>query len=322
MPFNNNKNDKKHKNQKRRLQRSKQQQQQSNNPAATPAQLERPVIVGPDSLEVLQGTLFGQAVAIVLCGESHEDSLDVTRTNGIFEPHEGWIAQASLRQDILRYAFQDKNVDANTNANITTTPAVTNRIMTNVIAASSASASFGGGGKPRNQKLLTLTGAKEWGQQKMEEMDIYGRIVLLWIRHTPVEARKVKGQAFLLQVLSEEEYREQIEDDTDDDNDNDDDNDDDADDDDDNEDEDESWYHPTDEQLPAAVRQWIAFDEDSTASSSNTDGTKFQSFEWGDLDSQGMYIPYNGNDRELKKFPNNTILRESCGYSPIIFITL
>jgi len=80
-----------------------------------------------------------------------------------------------------------------------------------------------------------------------------------------------------VQVLSEEEYREQqIYDEDDDDDDNDDDDDDeDA----------ESWYPSTDEQLPAAVRQWIAFDEDST-SFSNTNGTKFQSFEWGDFDSQ------------------------------------
>jgi len=108
-----------------------------------------------------------------------------------------------------------------------------------VIAASEASGD-GGGGKTRDPTLMTLTGAQEWGQKKMEEMEMYGRIVLLWVQQTPAEARKVKGQAFVLQVLSEEEYREQqIYDEDDDDDDNDDDDDDeDA----------ESWYPSTDEQ--------------------------------------------------------------------------
>jgi len=56
-----------------------------------------------------------------------------------------------------------------------------------VIAASEASGD-GGGGKTRDPTLMTLTGAQEWGQKKMEEMDRYGRMVLLWVRQPPPEA--------------------------------------------------------------------------------------------------------------------------------------
>ncbi len=40
---------------------------------------------------MLRGELFGTQVALLLCGESHEDAIDVTRKGGYFLPDEGWI---------------------------------------------------------------------------------------------------------------------------------------------------------------------------------------------------------------------------------------
>ena len=48
-------------------------------------------VVGPEYFQVLQGELFGRHVALVLCGESHYDALDVTRSGGRFSPREGWV---------------------------------------------------------------------------------------------------------------------------------------------------------------------------------------------------------------------------------------
>ena len=51
----------------------------------------RPAVVGPDYMQILKGTLAGRDMALILCGESHEDALDVTRSAGRFDPEEGWI---------------------------------------------------------------------------------------------------------------------------------------------------------------------------------------------------------------------------------------
>lgn len=41
--------------------------------------------------QLLRGQLFGKEVALILCGEAHEDAIDVTRKDGYFLPKEGWI---------------------------------------------------------------------------------------------------------------------------------------------------------------------------------------------------------------------------------------
>ena len=53
-------------------------------------------VVGPDYMQVLRGELFGQQVALVLCGESHEDAIDVTRKDGYFLPKEGWVNSSKV----------------------------------------------------------------------------------------------------------------------------------------------------------------------------------------------------------------------------------
>ena len=48
-------------------------------------------VVGPDYMQVLRGRLFGREVALILCGEAHEDAIDVTRKDGFFLPQEGFV---------------------------------------------------------------------------------------------------------------------------------------------------------------------------------------------------------------------------------------
>lgn len=48
-------------------------------------------MVGPDNIQVLRGEVLGKQVALVLCGESHNEALDLTRPHAILEPKCGWV---------------------------------------------------------------------------------------------------------------------------------------------------------------------------------------------------------------------------------------
>jgi hypothetical protein len=48
-------------------------------------------ILGPEIIQTLRGNLLGRDVAIVLCGESHEDAIDLSRPEGILDPQRGWV---------------------------------------------------------------------------------------------------------------------------------------------------------------------------------------------------------------------------------------
>lgn len=52
-------------------------------------------LVGPAAIQTLRGRLHGREVALIFCGESHEDTIDLTREKSIMEPEEGWVAVAS-----------------------------------------------------------------------------------------------------------------------------------------------------------------------------------------------------------------------------------
>ncbi|CAK9069719.1 unnamed protein product [Durusdinium trenchii] len=47
-------------------------------------------VCGPEWIRTLRGELLGRSVALVLCGEAHEDVLDLTRKKCIIEPEKGW----------------------------------------------------------------------------------------------------------------------------------------------------------------------------------------------------------------------------------------
>lgn len=48
-------------------------------------------VVGPDYMTLLTGKVSGRSVSLYLCGESHEEAIDVTRKGGKFLSQEGWI---------------------------------------------------------------------------------------------------------------------------------------------------------------------------------------------------------------------------------------
>lgn len=48
-------------------------------------------VCGPESVQTLRGQLFGREVALICCGEAHEDAIDLTRKNCVPEAEEGWV---------------------------------------------------------------------------------------------------------------------------------------------------------------------------------------------------------------------------------------
>jgi hypothetical protein len=48
-------------------------------------------VCGPEAVQTLRGRMFGREVAFILCGEAHEDTIDLTRRKGDMEPKMGWI---------------------------------------------------------------------------------------------------------------------------------------------------------------------------------------------------------------------------------------
>lgn len=48
-------------------------------------------VAGPSVIQTLRGRLQGREVALLLCGESHEDTIDLTRSKGVVAAEEGWI---------------------------------------------------------------------------------------------------------------------------------------------------------------------------------------------------------------------------------------
>jgi hypothetical protein len=148
-------------------------------------------IVGPDCIQVLQGKLFQKEVALVLCGESHFDAIDVTRQGGYFHAKEGWVEIM-----ISTTAGVTEQVGPGPDATITTACC---RIVT------------------QTKRHLPLEKAKEWAKAYVQDQELWGHLVLLWKQHTLGETRKQKGKAFLIELESIDEI------DTDDDDDDDDD---------------------------------------------------------------------------------------------------
>ncbi|KAK3261655.1 hypothetical protein CYMTET_29450 [Cymbomonas tetramitiformis] len=49
-------------------------------------------VVGPSTIETVRGWWLGREVAVVCCGEAHDDAIHLTRHNAIVEPVMGWVA--------------------------------------------------------------------------------------------------------------------------------------------------------------------------------------------------------------------------------------
>jgi len=50
-----------------------------------------PDVIGPDFIQMLRGKMFGKDVALLMCGESHNEAPDVTRPDGVVYPKMGWV---------------------------------------------------------------------------------------------------------------------------------------------------------------------------------------------------------------------------------------
>ena len=49
-------------------------------------------VCGPEWVQTLRGELLGREVVLVVCGEAHEDAIDLTRRGAIVERNLGWVA--------------------------------------------------------------------------------------------------------------------------------------------------------------------------------------------------------------------------------------
>jgi hypothetical protein len=128
-------------------------------------QQEEVLVVGPNCIQVLQGTLLNKQVALILCGESHEDAIDVTRKRGIFEAKEGWIE--IKKQDMVLPACC--------------------RMM------------------GITKKSLPVEKSKEWAKQRLEDAAVYGGpVILVWVKDEP-ETKTPKGKGYLLEFISKED---------------------------------------------------------------------------------------------------------------------
>eukprot|EP00928_Gymnodinium_smaydae_P052882 TRINITY_DN37013_c0_g1_i1.p1 TRINITY_DN37013_c0_g1~~TRINITY_DN37013_c0_g1_i1.p1 ORF type:complete len:814 (-),score=181.21 TRINITY_DN37013_c0_g1_i1:99-2540(-) len=57
-------------------------------------------VCGPELIQTLRGRLFGREAALILCGEAHEDAIDLTRREGILTAALGWLAAPLKRVPI------------------------------------------------------------------------------------------------------------------------------------------------------------------------------------------------------------------------------
>eukprot|EP00434_Breviolum_minutum_P039583 symbB.v1.2.035153.t1/scaffold4672.1/size36684/2 len=62
-------------------------------------------------IQTLRGKLCGREVALILCGEAHEDAMDLTRTKSILEPKMGWIPSATETTfDVGKMSHSNSNI--------------------------------------------------------------------------------------------------------------------------------------------------------------------------------------------------------------------
>jgi len=65
---------------------------QTRNNLPTKAAIQKQLkVAGPSVVQTLRGRLHGREVALVFCGEAHEDAIDLTRRHAVVEPKQGWL---------------------------------------------------------------------------------------------------------------------------------------------------------------------------------------------------------------------------------------
>ena len=130
--------------------------------------------------QVLTGRIAAKSVALILCGESHHDAIDVTRAGG-GKVQEGWVAADAVE---LTAEMAGKHGDGG-RAGVT-------RVKC--------------GQCKRHQKLLPLGKAKEWGrgvgEEDIEYIDHGHEMALLFVPAT--DNAGSKGRAFVVELFLED----------------------------------------------------------------------------------------------------------------------
>jgi len=149
-------------------------------------------VVGPDYIQVLTGSIASKSISLILCGESHHDAIDITRAGG-GKVKEGWVPTDLFEltgEMVGRWGgIEDVRADDDNDTII--------RIKCGICK--------------RNNKLLPLGKAKEWGREVgHEEIDYIEpghEMALLWVPSK--ENDGVKGRSFLVELLLDESENEE-----------------------------------------------------------------------------------------------------------------
>ena len=216
--------------------RSKKSNKKRNNRKSKAEEKSYPSVVGPDLFLLLQGRLFddgevtssycsnktnqsgssggGKNVSLILCGESHNDAVDVTRRSppGKFDPTEGWICvfdslQSNAGDDIYTAlpralfvssrAQTSQSTSASTRSQQQPLPSIQNLALRFLFPVNG-----------KRNKPVTLERAKELSAEFVGKYEIedgmFGRnLFLLWISTTGNSGKTEKGEAFLVEIESE-----------------------------------------------------------------------------------------------------------------------
>ena len=139
-------------------------------------------VVGPNYFQVLTGSIASKSISLILCGESHNDAIDITRAGG-GKVKEGWEPtdyQELTAELVGRFGGIRDEDDAN---NV--------RIKVGMCK--------------QNKKLLPLGKAKDWGKdigsEEYEYMEPGHEMALLWV---PSRDNPTKGKSYLIEVFIDE----------------------------------------------------------------------------------------------------------------------
>jgi hypothetical protein len=208
-------------------------------------------VVGPDKIQLLQGDLFGKKVALFLCGESHHDAIDVTRSNGRFLPKEGWVALSDQQLPVDHVAWACRLIK-------------------------------------ESKKLLPVAKAQDWAKEVVENDSSveFGEFVLVWIEVEDSGRKGSRGKSYVCELRPQEDLERKAFFDENNDEQNDSDEEDiilnpdywlhcDS-------------NKEQRQQYPIEVRKWILGDDDCA---NNNDSVRpMKIFEWGDLDPEAFAI--------------------------------
>ena len=141
-------------------------------------------VIGPDYIQLISGTLASKQVNIILCGESHEDAIDISRSGG--KTKEGWVVTdaVDLMAEMVGKAGGPAGRSGRTKVRVKC-----------------------GMCKRKDNKLLGLSKAKEWGNSVVDDeidyIDHGNELALLFVPSK--DTGGTKGRAYVIEVFIEED---------------------------------------------------------------------------------------------------------------------